>query len=255
MTFEQAMKFISSFTKSGEPVRNLDRIAGLLNQVGNPQKNLKFIHIAGTNGKGSVAEYLTNILIQSGYRTGTLTSPYIRHYQDRIRFNGQDIPEKILCELCEGLQATVTGTDYSQFEITMVIAFLYFVRKNTDVVVLETGIGGLLDATNIIEKPLVSVLTSVSKDHMEILGDTIEKIAAQKAGIIKPGCPAVISPVNKGETDFRADAAREKHLQSIPVRILIRLLCCAVAITGNEFFYHDEDYIQKWAVCIRLKMP
>ncbi len=243
MTFENAMKFISSFTKSGEPVRNLDRIAGLLNQVGNPQKKLKFIHIAGTNGKGSVAEYLTNILIQSGYRTGTLTSPYIRHYQDRIRFNGQDIPEKILCELCEGLQATVTGTSYSQFEITMVIAFLYFVRKNADIVVLETGIGGLLDATNIIEKPLVSVLTSVSKDHMEILGDTIEKIAAQKAGIIKPGCPVVISPFNKGGQIF-GQTAREKHCK-IFCSDFDEIDFCAVGITGNYFFYHDEDYSTK----------
>ena len=185
MTFEQAMQFLNSFTKSGEPVKNLDRISRLLNLLGNPQKKLKFIHIAGTNGKGSAAEYLTNILVKSGCKTGTLTSPYIRHYQDRIRINGQDIPEEALCELCERLQKTVTEKSFSQFEITMAIAFLYFVQKQADIVVLETGIGGLLDATNIIEKPLVSILTSVSKDHMEILGDTIEKIAYQKAGIIK----------------------------------------------------------------------
>ena len=243
MTFENAMKFISSFTKSGEPVRNLDRIAGLLNQVGNPQKKLKYIHIAGTNGKGSVAEYLTNILINSGYRTGTLTSPYIRHYQDRIRFNGQDIPEKILCELCEGLQATVTGNGYSQFEITMVIAFLYFVRKQADVVVLETGIGGLLDATNIIEKPLVSVLTSVSKDHTEILGDTIEKIAYQKAGIIKNGCPVVISLDNKGEKIFRKTAEQKHSPVFQPERKAVFVY--DTALTGNEFFYHDICYHTK----------
>ncbi|MBR0483313.1 MAG: bifunctional folylpolyglutamate synthase/dihydrofolate synthase, partial [Oscillospiraceae bacterium] len=243
MTFENAMKFISSFTKSGEPVKNLDRIAGLLNQVGNPQKKLKYIHIAGTNGKGSVAEYLTNILINSGYRTGTLTSPYIRHYQDRIRFNGQDIPEKILCELCEGLQATVTGNGYSQFEITMVIAFLYFVRKQADVVVLETGIGGLLDATNIIEKPLVSVLTSVSKDHTEILGDTIEKIAYQKAGIIKNGCPVVISLDNKGEKIFRKTAEQKHSPVFQPERKAVFVY--DTALTGNEFFYHDICYHTK----------
>ncbi len=243
MTFEKAMQFISSFTKSGEPVKNLDRIAGLLQQVGNPQEKLKYIHIAGTNGKGSVAEYLTNILIRSGYRTGTLTSPYIRHYQDRIRFNGQDIPEKILCEICEGLQAVVTGTGYSQFEMTMVIAFLYFVRQNVDIVVLETGIGGLLDATNIIKNPLVSVLTSVSKDHMEILGDSIEKIASQKAGIIKEGCPVVISPENKGETIFRKTAL-EKHCQVVqPDRKNIRY--GDIALTGNDFFYYDLCYHTK----------
>ncbi len=239
MTFENAMKFISSFTKSGEPVRNLDRIARLLNQVGNPHKKLKYIHIAGTNGKGSVAEYLTNILKESGYKTGTLTSPYIRHYQDRIRINGEDIPEKILCELCEGLQATVTGMGYSQFEITMVIAFLYFVRKQVDIVVLETGIGGLLDATNIIEKPLVSVLTSVSEDHMEILGDTIEKIATQKAGIIKERCPVVISPENKGEKIFR-QTAQEKHCKIFQPQK--HIWYGDIAFTGNEFFYGDIPY-------------
>ena len=243
MTFEQAMQFVSSFTKSGKPVKNLDRIAGLLHQVGNPQKKLKCIHIAGTNGKGSVAEYLTNILIKSGYRTGTLTSPYIRHYQDRIRFNGQEIPEKILCEICEGLQQIVTEKNYSQFEITMTIAFLYFVRKNTDIVVLETGIGGLLDATNSIEKPLVSVLTSVSKDHMEILGDTIEKIAYQKAGIIKNGCPVVISLENKGERIFRK-TAEEKHCQVFQPKRK-NIWYGDIALTGNEFFYYDICYETK----------
>ncbi|MBR1529412.1 MAG: bifunctional folylpolyglutamate synthase/dihydrofolate synthase [Oscillospiraceae bacterium] len=243
MTFEKAMQFISSFTKSGEPVRNLDRIAGLLNQVGNPQKNLKFIHIAGTNGKGSVAEYLTNILIQSGYRTGTLTSPYIRHYQDRIRINKQDIPEKILCEICEGLQEIITEKSYSQFEITLTIAFLYFVREQTDIVVMETGIGGLLDATNIIEKPLASVLTSVSKDHMEILGDTIEKIAYQKAGIIKNNCPVIISPNNKAQEIFRK-TAEEKHCQ---IFIPEESQCDRkeFGIEGCRFGYQNTEYQTK----------
>ena len=243
MNFEQAMQFISSFTKSGEPVKNLDRISRLLNLVGNPQKKLKFIHIAGTNGKGSVAEYLTNILIESGYQTGTLTSPYIRHYQDRIRINGQDIPEEALCKLCEQVKSVVTEKSFSQFEITMTIAFLYFVEKQVDIVVLETGIGGLLDATNIIEKPLASVLTSVSKDHMEILGDTIEKIAYQKAGIIKNGCPAVISLDNKGEKIFRK-TADEKHCQVFqPERKAVFIY--DTALTGNEFFYHGICYHTK----------
>ena len=243
MNFEQAMQFISSFTKSGEPVKNLDRISRLLNLVGNPQKKLKFIHIAGTNGKGSVAEYLTNILIESGYKTGTLTSPYIRHYQDRIRINGQDIPEEALCKLCEQVKSVVTEQSFSQFEITMTIAFLYFVEKQVDIVVLETGIGGLLDATNIIEHPLASVLTSISKDHMEILGDTIEKIAYQKAGIIKEGCPVVISLENKGEKIFRK-TADEKHCQVFqPERRAVFIY--DTSLMGNEFFYHDICYHTK----------
>ena len=243
MNFQEAMEFINQFSRSGEPVRNLDRIARLLNQVDNPQKKLKFIHIAGTNGKGSVAEYLTNILKASGYRTGTLTSPYIRHYRDRIRINGQDIPEDILCELCEQVKNTVQERSYSQFELTMTIAFLYFVREQVDVVVLETGIGGLLDSTNIIEKPLVSILTSISKDHMQILGDTIEEIAMQKAGIIKSGCPVVISPENKGEAIFRK-TAEEK---SCEVFIPDESQCDRkeIDITGNRFGYEDTVYSTK----------
>ncbi len=243
MNFEQAMQFISSFTKSGEPVKNLDRISRLLNLVGNPQEKLKFIHIAGTNGKGSVAEYLTNILVKSGYQTGTLTSPYIRHYQDRIRINGQDIPEEAICKLCEQVKAVITEKSFSQFEITMTIAFLYFVEKQVDIVVLETGIGGLLDATNVIESPLVSVLTSVSKDHMEILGDTIEKIAYQKAGIIKQDCPVVISLENKGEKMFRK-TAKEKNCQVFQPK-KEKISYKEIALTGNAFFYYDILYHTK----------
>ncbi|MDE6004754.1 MAG: bifunctional folylpolyglutamate synthase/dihydrofolate synthase [Oscillospiraceae bacterium] len=243
MNYEQATQFIQKFSKSGAPVKNLDRIANLLNILGNPQENLTCIHIAGTNGKGSVAEYLTNILKNSGYKTGTLTSPYIRHYRDRIRINKQDIPKNILCELCEKIAPVCTGADYSQFEITMVIAFLYFAQENTDFVILETGIGGLLDATNIIKKPLVSVLTSVSKDHMQILGNTIEEIAMHKAGIIKAGCPVVISPNNKAEKIF-CETAKEKHCE---IFIPNELLCDRkeFGIEGCRFGYKNTVYQTK----------
>lgn len=243
MTYEQTMQFIQKFSKSGAPVKNLDRIANLLNALGNPQKHLKCIHIAGTNGKGSVAEYLTNILTFSGYRTGTLTSPYIRHYRDRIRINGQDIPKEILCELCERVASVSAEAPYSQFEITMAIAFLYFAQEQTDFVVLETGIGGLLDATNIIEAPLVSVLTSVSKDHMQLLGNTIEEIAMHKAGIIKEGCPVVVSPHNKAEKIFR-QTAEAKHCEVFTPdeTFCDRKEAC---LEGCRFGYRDTVYKTK----------
>ncbi|MDE5754015.1 MAG: bifunctional folylpolyglutamate synthase/dihydrofolate synthase [Oscillospiraceae bacterium] len=212
MTYEQAMQNIQKFSKSGTPVKNLDRIANLLDLLGNPQKNLKIIHIAGTNGKGSVAEYLTDILQSAGFRTGTFTSPYIREYADRIRINSRNIPEDAICRHCQKIMSVNPDPACSQFEITLAMAFLYFQEEKTDLVILETGIGGLLDATNIIEKPLVSVLTSVSRDHMQILGNTIEEIAMHKAGIIKEGCPVVISPNNKAEKIFRQTAA-EKHCE------------------------------------------
>ncbi len=240
MTYQEAMQFINHFTKSGEPVKDLSRIADLLERVGNPQKKLKFIHIAGTNGKGSVAEYLTNILKHAGYHTGTFTSPYIRQYTDRIRINGQEIPESKLCEFCEKLTKIIDSDAYSQFELTMTIAFLYFLDQHVDLVVMETGIGGLLDCTNIIEKPLVSVLTSVSRDHMQILGNSIEEIAVHKAGIIKPGCPVVISPHNKAERIFR-ETAEQKHCEIfIPEESQCDRKECGME--GCRFGYQSDEY-------------
>ncbi|MDE5769194.1 MAG: bifunctional folylpolyglutamate synthase/dihydrofolate synthase [Oscillospiraceae bacterium] len=243
MTYEQAMQKIQKFSKSGAPLQNLDRIRRLLDSVGNPQKDLKFIHIAGTNGKGSVAEYLTDILQAAGFCTGTFTSPYIREYADRIRMNSRNIPEDAVCRFCETVLDCHPDPDCSQFEITLAIGLLYFREQHTDFVILETGIGGLLDATNIIEKPLVSVLTSVSRDHMQILGDTIPEIAAHKAGIIKESCPVVISPHNKAEKLFRQTAA-EKHCE---VFTPDESLCDRkeTGLEGCRFGYRDAVYQTK----------
>lgn len=244
MNYQQTMQYINHFSHSGEPVKNLDRIAGLLKALGNPQKNLKFVHIAGTNGKGSVAEYLYNIFINAGYRTGCFTSPYIRHYRDRIRLNAQDIPEEILCELCEKVAAVAGEKPYSQFEITLAIAFLYFLQMQAEIVILETGIGGLVDATNSIENPLVSVLTSISKDHMEILGNSIEEIARQKAGIIKQGCPVVSSLKNKGNVIFQLTADIKGCPFYTPDTDAYEIE--SISLTeGNDFSYHLQKYHTK----------
>ena len=165
----------------------LDRMRDLMARLGNPQDRLRFVHVAGTNGKGSTLEYISRALILAGYRTGQFTSPYITRYEDRIRINGQDIGEDALCRITERVRAAVGDEPYSQFEITMAIAMLWFEEEKCDIVVLETGIGGLLDSTNVIPPPLLSVITSVSLDHTAILGDTVEKIAVQKAGIIGGG--------------------------------------------------------------------
>ena len=190
MTRHEALAFVEGFSRSGKPVKDLSRIAGLMHRLGDPQDSLQFIHIAGTNGKGSVAEYLTNILRRSGYRTGTFTSPYILCYEDRIRLNGENIPEAALCRACEQVKAAAGEEGFSQFEITFAMAMLYFAEAGAEVVVLEAGLGGLLDCTNIIKQPLCSVITSVSYDHMAILGNTIEEIAAQKAGILSAVSPS-----------------------------------------------------------------
>ena len=200
MNYNEAMNFVNSYSKSGKAITDLSRARELMKRIGNPEKQLKFVHVAGTNGKGSTVEYISNALIYSGYKTGQFTSPYIAHYADRIRINGVEIDEKSLCEIAEKVKNSVADAEYSQFEITMAIALLWYVREKCDIVVFEAGIGGLLDCTNVIPPPVVAVITSISLDHTAILGDTVEKIAAQKAGIIKENSAVVLSDGNSCET-------------------------------------------------------
>ena len=196
MDISETMSFINSFSKSGKPVKDLSRAEELMQRIGNPEKQLKFVHIAGTNGKGSTVEYISNALILSGYRTGQFTSPFIRRYNDRIRINGVEIDDDSLCEIADFVRQKAVSPDYSQFEITMAIALLWFLREKCDIVIFECGIGGLLDCTNVIPPPLLAVITSISLDHTALLGDTAEKIAEHKAGIIKKGSITILSADN-----------------------------------------------------------
>lgn len=151
MTISEAMAYIQGYQKSGKPVHDLSRIQALLDAIGNPQEQLQVIHIAGTNGKGSVTAFCAAAATAAGFRTGTLTSPFIQHYTDRIQIDGQDIPGEALCRFCEQVKACPVSADCSQFEITFAIALLWFLEQHCDLVVLETGIGGLLDATNVVK--------------------------------------------------------------------------------------------------------
>ncbi len=193
MNYSDAMDFIGQFTKSGGPIMDLSRAQQLMDSLGHPEKQLRFVHVAGTNGKGTTVEFVSEALMDAGYTVGQFTSPFILRYNDRIRVNGVEIPDDELAEICETVAENAgQRRDFSQFEITMAIAMLFFLKKRCDVVVLEAGIGGLLDCTNVIPAPDVAVITSISLDHTALLGNTVEKIAAQKAGIIKPGCDVVI---------------------------------------------------------------
>ncbi|MBQ9898664.1 MAG: bifunctional tetrahydrofolate synthase/dihydrofolate synthase, partial [Ruminococcus sp.] len=217
MNITETMSFINSYSKSGARVNDLSRARELMESIGNPEKRLRFVHIAGTNGKGSTLEYISNALIFSGHKTGQFTSPYILRYTDRIRINGQEIDEQSLCEIAETVRSAVQDRPYSQFEITMAIAFLWFEREKCDVVVLETGIGGLLDCTNIIPPPLLSVITSVSLDHTALLGSTVEEIARQKAGIIKPGSAVIVSEDNpENVRKIAAQTAQDTGAELVP---------------------------------------
>lgn len=241
-----AVEYISTFSRLGKKLDDLHRIEALLSAVGEPQSKLRFIHIAGTNGKGSMAQMFSEILTDAGYTTGLFTSPYIVKYSDRIKINGKNIPydelEAIVEKLKPILEAHPMRNEFSQFEITQAVAFTYFAKRGCDAVVLETGLGGRLDSTNVIEKPIVSVIGSVAFDHMAILGDTLEKIAYQKAGIIKPHCPCVLSAGNAPEVMrvFRETAAENESQLNIPIATM-----CIVkksSVWGSVFTYRGEEY-------------
>ncbi len=217
LTYEEALKNIKSLEKIGSKP-GLERISKLLGFIGNPHSKLKCIHVAGTNGKGSVCFMLASILKESGYRTGLYISPSIEDFRERIQIDGNMISKKDFCEcfnsIAEYLKKPCFLSDsVTEFELTTAIAFKYFQEKNCDIVVLETGMGGRLDATNVINRSLCSVITSISKDHMEFLGDTELKIAKEKFGIIKRNSKVVIGSKHAKEI-YRLLKNRCKELSS-----------------------------------------
>ena len=192
MNYNEAIEYIHSvnwtFCKPG-----LERVRELCEALGNPQDSLKYIHVAGNNGKGSFCAMTDSILRHAGYKVGLFTSPYIVEFNERMRIDGKNISNEELCELVEIVKphADKMADKPTEFELITALAFLYFKRHNCDVVVLECGLGGRLDATNVIKDPILSVITGIALDHTSILGDTVEKIAAEKAGIIKSGVPVL----------------------------------------------------------------
>ena len=163
----------------------------LTNHLNHPERDVKTIHIAGTNGKGSVSNMLASILQEAGYKTGLYTSPHLKDFRERIKINGQDIPEDFVVDFIAKNKPFFEANDLSFFEMTVGLAFDYFKQEKVDVAIIETGLGGRLDSTNVIT-PLVSVITNIGMDHTQFLGETLTAIAGEKAGIIKPEIPAVI---------------------------------------------------------------
>jgi dihydrofolate synthase / folylpolyglutamate synthase len=215
-TFEQTLEFLYSrlpmFTKIGQAAYkgNLNNITALCEAIGNPQNKFKSIHIAGTNGKGSTSHMLAAILQQAGYKVGLYTSPHIKHFGERIRINGQMIDERFVIEFTEKNVALFDSIEPSFFEVTVAMAFKYFEEQQVDYAVIETGLGGLLDSTNIIS-PILSVITNIGLDHQNILGNTIEEIAAQKAGIIKQHTPVVIGEYTAITKPIFENVVKEKN--------------------------------------------
>ncbi len=193
MTANEAIEYIHSVCWKGS-VPGLGRTQTLLEKMGNPEKKLKFVHIAGTNGKGSTAAMTASILQKAGYHTGLFTSPYIYRFHERMQVDGAEISDEDLAAVTEFVKPLADSMEESptEFELVSCIAFEYFYRQNCDIVVLEVGMGGAMDSTNVIEVPEVAVITNIGLDHTEYLGDTLEKIAETKAGIFKENGSAVI---------------------------------------------------------------
>ncbi len=208
-----AIKRIHEFDRFGS-ILGLERMKLLLKKLNHPEKELRVIHVAGTNGKGSVCQYLYRALLENGYQTGLFISPFIEKFHERIQFDGAYITDEELQSYTEQVVAkteemVAEGFDSpTEFEVVTAIALLYFAKKKADPVILEVGLGGRGDSTNIVEKPLVSIITSISYDHMQQLGNTLAEIAGEKAGIIKPGVPVVS---NVAEREAAAVIARKAY--------------------------------------------
>lgn len=190
----------------------LDRTRELLGLLGNPQEALRFVHVAGTNGKGSTCAFMASVLQQAGYRVGLFTSPALFCFEDRIRVNGANIPYDALSHVTEQVRAAAeTMAEHpTEFELLTAVAFTYFAQQHCDIVIAEVGLGGRLDSTNVIETVEVSVITPISFDHCALLGNTLEQIAREKAGIIKPHVPVISTPQDPEALAVLAEVAREQ---------------------------------------------
>ena len=242
MTAKEAIDYIERHTWSKTRL-GLDRTRALLAALGDPQKNLRFVHVAGSNGKGSTCAMLAAILERAGYRVGMYISPYIQEFRERIQVNGQYIPAEALARLTERTAAAADAMEDhpSQFELVTAIGFLYFLEEQCDIVLLEVGMGGALDSTNVIDTPEAAVITNIGLEHTEYLGNTLAEIAGTKAGIIKPGCSAVMYdlPAEAGEVVERVCAE-----QNVPLcrADFSRLASLSQGLEGQRFSYRGREF-------------
>lgn len=245
MNYEEAMTYVGGLSRFGVNL-GLTRISAILEKLGNPQNDLRFIHVAGTNGKGSVSTMLSNMLMHSGYQTGLFISPYVICFRERMQVNGEMISEEefaqcasLVCRYADEITAELESP--TQFELETAIAFLWYQRKGCDFVCLEVGLGGRFDATNVIPCPLVQVITSIGLDHTAILGDTIEKIAFEKAGIIKGGT-TILYPLQEPGV-FSVLEKRCKEMEScLRIPDLTSLDIIREDWLEGAFSYHGVSY-------------
>lgn len=221
MNFDEAIRFLRELTTFGFNF-GLGRIEELLNRVDNPHRKLKVIHVGGTNGKGSTATMIAGILQAAGYKVGIFTSPHLHSYSERYKINGTEISQERIAELLTLMRPQLEnmveeGFEHpTEFEVSTAVAFLYFWEEAVDFLVLEVGLGGAIDSTNVVN-PLVSVITNVAMEHMDYLGNTITEIATVKSGIIKPGVPAITAADDSSALTVIREAAQKNGSDLIEV--------------------------------------
>lgn len=244
--YETALSYIHSLRRFG--IRpGSERMEALLSCDGNPQEQIKSLHVAGTNGKGSTCAMLASALREAGYRVGLFISPYVVDFRERIQINGDFIPEEEVARITALLrpiaeEKALAGVGPTEFEFITALAFHYFAEQHCDYVVLETGLGGRLDSTNVIQKPLVSVITNIAMDHTDILGDTIRQITAEKCGIIKPGCPVVAAPQIHAEVPKLISEQAMELDCSFTLCDTEQVEVISSDLTGSRFVFRDREY-------------
>lgn len=236
MNYQQTIDYLFTrlpmFSRVGDAAikKDLHNTIILCEALNNPHTKFKSVHVAGTNGKGSVSHMLAAILQTAGYKTGLYTSPHLHDFRERIKINGQMITEEYVIDFTKRIQPLIEEIEPSFFEITVAMAFEYFAEENVDIAIVEVGLGGRLDSTNIIT-PELSVITNIGRDHMNLLGDTLELIAGEKAGIIKPAIPVVIGEVIPETRNVFEQKAKEQHAE--------------LHYAQEEFYLLTNDYRQE----------
>ena len=242
MNYQEALAYLNNVEFYGSKP-GLERVGELLEKLGSPQKGMRFIHIAGTNGKGSCAAMTASILKAAGYKTGLFTSPYLYRFNERMQINGKEIDDEVLAGLVTRVKPIAEAMDDhpTVFELMTATALLWYKEEQCDVAVLEVGLGGRFDATNIIDAPEVAVIMNIGLDHTEILGDTVEQIAFEKAGIIKSGCETVLFQQGEGVTGV---VRRRCEELGVPLHIadFSQIHSEFDSLYGQSFTYRGESY-------------
>lgn len=247
MTYENAKGYMNELQKKGS-ILGLLPVTDLLERVGNPQDKLSVVHVAGTNGKGSICAFLESMYMAEGKRVGRYLSPTLHCYLERFQINGAYMGEeefaKIFSEVLPHIQNMEREGKQppTAFEVETVIAFLYFVEKQVDYVILETGMGGRQDATNVVKKPLCTVFASIGMDHMQFLGDSIEKITVEKAGIMKEGCPAVSYPNGDTVADVLEKQGGLHNISELRLVKKKNIQIIEETLEESRFLYKGEEY-------------